>query len=111
MPINSEMIDELLQDYAKPDDVLAQNGLPKQLTTALLERARTAESRPRFAGFDDRIVSMFVRGADTAGIRTRLNIACGVAVSLELIADAIGALAGKSQAWQNRTPESVYPIV
>ena len=111
MPINSEMIDALLQDYAKPDDVLAQNGLLKQLTTALLERARTAESRPRFAGFDDRIVSMFVRGADTAGIRKRLNIACGVDVSLELIADVIGALAGKLQAWQNRTLESVYPIV
>src|SRR5260370_29398933 len=111
MPINSEMIDELLQDYAKPDDVLAQNGLLKQLTRELHERARTAESRPRFAVFDDIIVSMFVRGADSAGIRKRLNIACGVDVSLELIADVIGALAAKLQAWQNRKLESVYPIV
>src|SRR5260370_35183136 len=54
---------------------------------------------------------MFVRGADHAGIRKRLNIACGVDVTVELIADVIGALAGKLQAWQNRKLESVYPIV
>src|SRR5260370_7520858 len=98
MPINSEMIDALLQDYAKPDDVLAQNGLLKQLTTALLERARTAESRPRFAGFDDRIVSMFVRGADTAGIRNRLNIACGVHFTLSPLPHVIAALPATFQA-------------
>jgi len=43
MPINIELIDELLKDYRKPDDILGENGLLKQLTKALLERAMSAE--------------------------------------------------------------------
>ena len=43
MRIKPEVIDELLKDYKKPEDVLGQNGLLKQLTKALLERAMNAE--------------------------------------------------------------------
>ena len=32
MRIKPEVIDELLKDYKKPEDVLGQNGLLKQLT-------------------------------------------------------------------------------
>jgi putative transposase len=41
--INIDLIDQLLQDYKSPEDVLGENGLLKQLTKALLERAMAAE--------------------------------------------------------------------
>ena len=42
-PINLDLIDQLLKDYKTPDDVLGDNGLLKQLTKAVLERALQAE--------------------------------------------------------------------
>ena len=42
-PINEELIDELLADYKKPEDVIGENGLLKRLTKAVLERAMNAE--------------------------------------------------------------------
>ena len=41
--INLDLIDQLLKDYKSPEDVLGENGLLKQLTKALLERALKAE--------------------------------------------------------------------
>jgi putative transposase len=41
--IKKELIDELLKGYQKPEDVIGENGLLKQLTKALLERAMNAE--------------------------------------------------------------------
>jgi putative transposase len=43
MPIRTELIDELLKDYKKPEDMVGENGLLKQLTQALIERALGAE--------------------------------------------------------------------
>jgi putative transposase len=43
MEIKKELLDELLKDYQKPEDVIGKNGLLKQLTKALLERAMSAE--------------------------------------------------------------------
>lgn len=43
MAINTDLIDQLLKDYTQPDDVLGENGLLKQLTIAVLERAMQAE--------------------------------------------------------------------
>ena len=43
MEIKKELIDELLKDYQRPEDVIGENGLLKQLTKALLERAMSAE--------------------------------------------------------------------
>ena len=43
MEIKKELIDELLKNYQKPEDVIGENGLLKQLTKALLERAMDAE--------------------------------------------------------------------
>jgi len=37
------VIDRLLKDYKKPEDIVGENGLLKQLTKALLERAMNAE--------------------------------------------------------------------
>ncbi len=43
MTINNDLIDQLLKDYQKPEDVLGENGLLKQFTKAILERAMQAE--------------------------------------------------------------------
>ena len=43
MTINAKLVDELLVDYKKPEDIIGENGLLKQLTKALLERALNAE--------------------------------------------------------------------
>lgn len=43
MEIKTEVIDELLKGYEKPEDIIGENGLLKQLTKALLERAMSAE--------------------------------------------------------------------
>jgi len=41
--IDNELIDNLLKDYKKPEDLIGDNGLLKQLTKQLLERAMAAE--------------------------------------------------------------------
>ena len=43
MAIDKKLIDQLLSDYKKPEDIIGENGLLKQLTKAILERALEAE--------------------------------------------------------------------
>jgi putative transposase len=43
MTIDNDLIDNLLKDYKKPADLIGENGLLKQLTKQLLERAMAAE--------------------------------------------------------------------
>ena len=43
MAIDINLIDQLLADYKKPEDIIGENGLLKQLTKVLLERALSAE--------------------------------------------------------------------
>jgi putative transposase len=43
MKINEKVLDQLLADYESPEQVLGENGLLKQLTKAVLERALQAE--------------------------------------------------------------------
>ena len=43
MPIDPKLIDQLLAEYKKPEDIIGENGLLKQLTKAVLERALQAE--------------------------------------------------------------------
>jgi putative transposase len=43
MEIKTELIDELLKDYQKPDDIIGENGLLRQFVKAVLERALNAE--------------------------------------------------------------------
>ena len=43
MEVRNELIDELIKGYEKPEDIIGENGLLKQLTKALLERAMNAE--------------------------------------------------------------------
>ena len=43
MEIDKHVIDKLLTNYQKPEDIVGENGLLKQLTKALVERAMEAE--------------------------------------------------------------------
>ena len=43
MAIDPKLIDELLREYKKPEDIVGENGLLRQLTKAVLERALEAE--------------------------------------------------------------------
>lgn len=43
MALDLDLIDKLLKDYKKPEDLIGENGLLKQLTKALVERALNAE--------------------------------------------------------------------
>ena len=43
MTVSNELIDSLLADYKKPEDLIGENGLHKQLTKRLVERALQAE--------------------------------------------------------------------
>jgi putative transposase len=43
MEIKKEVLDELIKDYKKPEDLIGETGLLKQLTKALLERALGVE--------------------------------------------------------------------
>lgn len=43
MAIDTELIDKLLVDYTRPEQIVGENGLLKQLTKAILERAMQAE--------------------------------------------------------------------
>src|SRR5919112_4832805 len=42
-PVRPELLDELLKDYRKPEDLLGDDGLLQQLTKALVERALQGE--------------------------------------------------------------------
>ena len=136
MEIEKELIDKLLADYKKPEDIIGENGLLKQLTKALVERALQAEmtahlgyekhsaeghnsgnsrngastkrlkgdfgtveiavprdrqasfdpkmvpkGTTRFAGFDDKILSMYARGMTTREIQGHLEEMYQVEVS------------------------------
>jgi putative transposase len=166
MRIKPEVIDELLKDYKKPEDVLGENGLLKQLTKALLERALNAElthhlgyekhervaekgenarngasektleteqgemvvqvprdrnatfepqivrkHQRRFAGFDDKIISMYARGMSTREIQGHLEEMYGVEVSPALISEVTDAVIEELKAWQSRALEALYPIL
>ena len=42
-PLPQDLIDQLLANYKKPEDLIGEDGLLKQLTKALVERALAAE--------------------------------------------------------------------
>ena len=170
MGIDKELIDKLLADYKGPEDLIGEQGLLKQLTKALVERAMQAElthhlgyakneyaknaagrgsgnarngssaktlkgdfgeaeiavprdragtfepqivpkhSR-RFAGFDDKILSMYSRGMTTREIQGHLEEIYGVDVSPSLISEITDAVVEEVKAWQSRPLEQLYPIV
>ena len=168
MAIEKELLDHLFANYnyQKPEDLIGENGLLKQLTKAVLERALQAEmtvhlghekhgtiatkggnarngktgktlkgdfgnipieiprdrdssfdplivpkGQTRFAGFDDKIISLYARGMTTREIKGHLEEIYGVEVSPTLISTVTNAVSDEVKIWQNRSLDAVYPIV
>ena len=65
----------------------------------------------RFAGFDDKIVSMYARGMSVREIRGFLAEQYSVDVSPEFISTVTDAVMSEITAWQSRPLEQLYPVV
>jgi putative transposase len=65
----------------------------------------------RFAGFDDKIVSMYARGMSVREIQGHLAQMYAVEVSPDLISRVTDAVLEEVTAWQTRPLEPVYPLV
>src|SRR5487761_1307364 len=166
MEMDKELIDRLLGEYQKPEDLIGENGLLKQLTRAIVERALQAEltthlgyekhspeghnsgnsrngvstkqlkgdfgeveievprdrqasfepklvakGQTRFAGFDDKILSLYARGMTTREIQGHLEEMYQVEVSPALISNVTEAVIEEVKAWQSRPLDAVYPVV
>jgi putative transposase len=65
----------------------------------------------RFAGFDDKILSLYARGLTTREIQSHLEEIYGMEVSPSLISEVTDAVLEEVRAWQSRPLDSVYPII
>ncbi|GAB4240122.1 MAG: hypothetical protein Kow00121_66610 [Elainellaceae cyanobacterium] len=82
-------------------------------------RDRTSEFEPqivkkgqtRFDGFDDKILSLYARGVSVRDIQAQLQDLYGVEISAGLVSNVTDAVEEERKLWQNRTLDSVYPIV
>ena len=166
MGLDGKLIDELLAGRSTVAEIAGENGLLKQLTKAILERALAAEltahlgyekhavagrnsgnsrngasqkrlkgdfgtveievprdregsfepqlvpkGTTRFAGFDDKILSLYARGMTTREIQGHLEEMYQVEVSPTLISTVTDAVLDEVKAWQSRPLDAVYPIV
>ena len=64
----------------------------------------------QFAGFDDKIISMYARGMTVREIRGHLEEIYGVEVSPDLISRVTDAVVEELSAWQSRPLERVYLV-
>jgi putative transposase len=164
--VPEELLPGLLANYKKPEDLIGENGLLKQLTKLLVERALDAEltehlgherhetvantagntrngkskktlkgefgelpievprdrhgsfepqlipkHQTRWAGFDDKIISLYARGMTVREIQAHLQEMYGAEVSPSLISAVTDAVADEVKAWQARPLDAIYPIV
>lgn len=65
----------------------------------------------RWAGFDDKILSLYARGLTVREIQAHLQEMYGTEISPSLISSVTDAVADEVTAWQARPLDAVYPIV
>ena len=69
------------------------------------------KGQTRFAGFNDKILSLYARGLTTREIQAHLEEIYCVEVSPTLISNVTEAVIDEVKGWQNRPLEAVYPIL
>ena len=164
--VSEALLASLLADYQKPEDLIGENGLLKQLTKLLVEKALDAEMaahlghskheplinaagntrngksrktlkgefgelpiavprdrhgtfepqlipkhQTRWAGFDDKVISLYARGMTVREIQAHLEEMYGTEVSPSLISSITDAVSEEVKAWQARPLDSLYPII
>src|SRR5919198_36752 len=164
--IPDELIDQLLAGREGPEAITGPDGLLKQLTKRVVERAASAEltehlgyelageppeeqsnrrngfapktlitdhgpvevelprdregsfepqivpkHQRRFAGFDDKIISMYARGMSTREISKHLEEIYGVEVGRDTISRVTDAVLDDVKEWQARPLEKLYLVV
>ena len=169
--VPKELLSSLLANYKKPEDLIGENGLLKQLTKLLVEKALDAEltehlgherhetvanpsantrngksrngksrktlkgdfgelpvevprdrhgsfepqlnpkHQTRWAGFDDKIISLYSRGMTVREIQGRLQEMYGTEVSPSLISCVTDAVCDEVKLWQARPLDAIYAIV
>jgi putative transposase len=65
----------------------------------------------RFAGFDDKIISLYARGMTVREVQAHLLEMYQVEVSPQLISEVTDAVLAEVAEWQNRALEPLYPVV
>src|SRR4029079_1810496 len=70
-----------------------------------------AKYQRRFAGFDDKVISMYARGMSTREIVGHLRELYGIEVSPDLVSAVTDAVLDEIAAWQARPLEPVYPLL
>lgn len=65
----------------------------------------------RFKEFDDQVISLYARGMTTSEIQGHLKDIYHTDVSKDLISTVTDGILEEVTSWQNRTLDSVYPIV
>ncbi len=153
--VPKELLDSLLADYRKPEDLIGENGVLKQLTKLLVEKALEAEladhlghgknepvenvagntrngksrktlkgefgelpieiprdrhgtfepqlipkHQTRWAGFDDKILSLYARGMTVREIQSHLEEMYGTEVSPTRISSVTDAVIEEVKVWQ-----------
>ena len=70
-----------------------------------------AKHQRRFAGFDDKILSMYARGMSTRKIQGHLAEIYAIEVKPTRISEVTDAVIEEVKLWQNRPLENLYPIL
>jgi len=131
--LNAEMDHHLEHDRAQPEPETPtpkprnrRNGHSKKTlkgefgeATIAIPRDRNGNFEPtlvpkhetRFDGFDSKILSLYARGMSTRDIQDQLQDLYGVNLSPGLISKVTDAVEDERKSWQNRSLDSVYPIV
>src|SRR4029079_266181 len=94
MPIRKELLDELIKDYKNPEDLLGEDGLLKQLTKALVERAMSSE-RTHHLGYEKHAPEGHNSGNSRNGSSTKTVTGKNGALGIEGPRDRAGSFEPK----------------
>lgn len=99
LPVNrDELIDQLLKGYQTPEQILGENGLLKQLTQALIERALSAELTTHL-GYEKHDPKGRNSGNSRNGSGKKTVKSTTGELALEIPRDRNGATARSSRCW------------